>query len=139
MDSYDGVIGILKKAHENKYLLLKNHSTGNISFPAGGREEGETEGRVTLEREVREETGLIPSQYRIVATPLVHEFIYGPKKKERAGQRARQLVYLLETAEKVLHPIDPDAEILGWFTEKEVEERLTFPDSKELFKKVIER
>lgn len=42
MDSYDGVIGILKKAHENKYLLLRNHSTGNISFPAGGREEGET-------------------------------------------------------------------------------------------------
>ena len=137
IEDYNGVMGIVfRRGNPNMFVLIHNQGTGNITFPAGGRERGETSGRQSLEREIREETGLLPSEYEIIETSIIHEFIYGPKKKERAGQKAVQLVYLVETDKTELKPEDPDSKIDGWYTADEVMERLTFADSKELFKKV---
>ena len=138
MEDYNGVMGIVFiRGDPNMFVLIHNLGTGNITFPAGGREAGETSSRQSLKREIREETGLLPSEYKIIETSLIHEFIYGPKKNERAGQKAIQLVYLIETEKMDLHPEDPDSKIDGWYTASEVIERLTFADSKELFKKAI--
>ena len=126
---------VFRRGNPNMFVLIHNQGTGNITFPAGGRERGETSGRQSLEREIREETGLLPSEYKIIETPIIHEFTYGSKKNERAGQKAVQLVYLIETEKKDLHPEDSDSKIDGWYTADEVLERLTFSDSKELFKK----
>lgn len=137
-EEYDGVIGIVfQRSNPVKYVLIHNQKTGNITFPAGGREEDEVSSRQSLEREVREETGLLPSEYKIIKTPIIHEFVYNSKKKERSGQTARQPVYLVESSKTDLKPEDPDSVIDGWYTAEEVIEKLTFSDSKELFKKAI--
>lgn len=134
---FTGIIGIVyQKGNPNEYLLIQNVSTGNISFPAGGRENNETIEQ-TLEREIRQETGLKHEDYKIVTTNIVYEFVYNKKKTERVGQTARQPVYFLETEKTDLAPEDSDAKILGWFTAKEVLERLTFSEIKELFRKII--
>ncbi|MEA3515217.1 MAG: NUDIX domain-containing protein [Nanoarchaeota archaeon] len=138
IEDYNGVIGIVfRRGNPDMFVLIRNQGTGNITFPAGGREMGETSSRQTLEREIREETGLQPSEYWIIETSLIHEFIYNKRKKERKGLKARQSVYLIETEKMDLHPEDPDSIIDGWYTSSEVIERLTFADSKELFKKAI--
>jgi 8-oxo-dGTP pyrophosphatase MutT (NUDIX family) len=137
-ENYDGVIGIIfQRSNPVKYILIHNKKTGNVTFPGGGRDEGEVSSKESLEREVREETGLLPSEYRIIETPIIHEFVYNSKKKERAGQTARQPVYLVETSKNDLNPEDPDSIIDGWYTAEEVINKLTFSDSKELFKKSI--
>lgn len=138
IENYDGVIGIVfQRSNPIKYALIRNQKTGNITLPSGGREAGEVSSRQSLEREIREETGLIPSGYKIIETPFVHEFVYNFKKKERAGQTARQPVYLIETWKIDLKPEDTDSIVDGWYVAEEVIKKLTFPDSKKLFKKAI--
>jgi len=137
-ENYNGVIGIIfQRGNPFKFLLIHNKKTGNISFIAGGKDGDESSSRQTLAREVKEETGLVPSDYLVIETPIFHEFIYNSKKKERAGQTARQSVYLIETNKTDLTPEDSDSKIDGWYIAEEVTQRLTFSDSKELFKKAI--
>ncbi|MGV8152338.1 MAG: NUDIX domain-containing protein [Candidatus Nanoarchaeia archaeon] len=137
MQEFNGVVGIVfQRSSPNKYVLIKNKKSKNVTFPAGAREDNETP-METLEREINEETGLSKEDYKIIETPIVHEFIYNSNKKDRAGQKSRQLIYIIETLKKDLQPNDLDVEILGWFSEKEVNEKLTFSDSKELFAKAI--
>jgi 8-oxo-dGTP pyrophosphatase MutT (NUDIX family) len=139
MEDFNGVVAIVfKKGQPRRFALIHNKKTGNISFPAGGREEGEASSIQTLEREVLEETGLRPDQYKVITTGFVHEFVYGPSKKERAGQRARQPVYFLETSRSRLKPNDPDSKIDGWYPAEEVVKKLTFQDAKTLFKKALD-
>lgn len=139
MEDFDGVIGIVfKRGNPNKYVLIHNQKTGNITFPAGAREEGEDSSRKSLKREIKEETGLLPQDYKVIETQIVHEFVYNSKKEGRTGQKVRQPVYLVETSKEDLKPEDPDARIDGWYTAEEVVKKLTFDDSKELFKKAIQ-
>lgn len=137
MEKINGVIGIVfQKGNPDKFALIHNKKSGNITFPAGGREENEDIGDA-LKREIKEETGLNSEDYKIIKTPVIHEFVYNSRKKERVGQKARQQVYLLETLKKDLKPEDPNIKIYGWYIAEEVLEKLNFKDSKELFKKAI--
>lgn len=138
MEDYNGVIGIVfQRSKPIKYVLIHNKKTGNTTLPAGGKEEKEDLSIESLKREIKEETGLKPAEYQIIKTPINHEFVYNSKKKERTGQTAKQPVYLIETSKTNLKPEDPDSKINGWYTAEEVIKKLTFPDSKELFKKAI--
>ena len=137
-EQFTGIIGIVyQKSNPKRYLLIHNQRTGNISFPAGGRENNETREQ-TLKREIKEETGLLLEDYKIIETDIIYEFIYNEKKTERAGQTARQPVYLIETDKIDSVPEDPDAKVLGWFTAEEVLEKLTFSDIRELFRRIKE-
>ncbi|MFA6072945.1 MAG: NUDIX domain-containing protein [Candidatus Woesearchaeota archaeon] len=136
IEHFDGVIGIIfQKTTPVKYALIYNKNTKNVTFPAGGKETEENSSLQTLERELKEETGLQPTDYNIIKTNIVHEFVYGSNKKERAGQIAKQIVYLIETTKTTLIPEDPDSVFDGWYTSKGVNRKLTFSDSKELFEK----
>ena len=98
MEEYDGAIGIVFRRDEpNKYLLIHNKRTGNITFPAGAREEEDTSSDVTVKREIYEETGLIPEDYILTKTDMVHEFVYNKKKVDRTGNKSKQIIYLIET------------------------------------------
>lgn len=137
MEEFNGVIGIVfQRDNPCRYVLIHNRKSGNITLLAGGREDNEIPEQ-TLQREIKEETGLSHKEYKIIKTPIVHEFVYNSKKKERAGKKSRQIVYLVETSITDLHPEDSDSEILGWFPKKEILKKLTFSDSKELFVKAI--
>jgi 8-oxo-dGTP pyrophosphatase MutT (NUDIX family) len=137
-ESFNGVIGIVvRRGKPDKYLLVHNLKTGNITFPAGGREKGEKTSIETLKREILEETGLQEKEYKIIETGLVHEFVYNSKKSLRTGEKVRQIVYLVETPKKSLVPEDPDVKLDGWYSAEDVLKKLTFEDSKELFRRVL--
>lgn len=119
------------------FALIYNQKTGNITFPGGARENNEDSSEKTLARELMEETGLKENEYKARKLPLIHEFTYGPRKKERTGTEAVQHIYLVETKKRQLIPIDKDAKFRGWHTKEEFLNLLTFNDSKELFKKAI--
>ena len=133
-EDFTGIIAIVFS--KSRYLLIKNKETGNLTFPAGAREGNETPLQ-TLNRELYEETGWLSRDFKATETGILHEFIYNEKKKGRAGQKAKEVVYLVESRKTDLKPIDKDAEILGWFNYNEVIEKLTFEDSKALYKKII--
>ena len=132
--SYDGIIAIIQ--NDDKFVLIHNEGTGNITFPAGARE-GNEDIRKTLKREVKEETGLKSEEYEVIDTGIIHEFTYNKKKEGRTGLHVRQKVFLIKTKKWDLKPEDPDSSIHGWFTKDDVINKLTFNDAKKLFKKVI--
>jgi 8-oxo-dGTP pyrophosphatase MutT (NUDIX family) len=136
--NYTGVIGIVSRDNDSLFLLIKNKATGNVTFPGGGRDEGENDPLQTLHREVKEETGLRPSDYTAISTGIVHEFVYNSKKKERTGQKAVQPVYLVRTQSRKIAPVDPDSSVYSWLDPDGVLKALTFPDSKEIFRRVLE-
>ena len=138
MDNYDGVIGIVfRRTNPLRFLLIKNKKSGNLTFPAGGREKEEKDSKQTLIREIKEETGLVLSEYNIIKTPFVNEFIYNCKKGERAGLKVKQIVYLVETTKENLNSEDPFVTIGGWYSIEEMMEKLTFPDAKNLLQEII--
>lgn len=135
---FNGVIAIVyKKKEPLKFLLIKNIRSGNITFPAGGCKEGEKFITQTLKRELREETGLLPNNYKIVRTPIVYEFTYNKNKKSRKGSKSMQPIFLIQTIKTDLTPVDPDTEILGWFIKEEVLQMLSFDDLKPFFIKTL--
>ena len=138
MEDFNGVIGIVfRRGNPDKFALIENKKSGNITFPAGGRDEGEETSIDTLKREVEEETGLSDKEYSIIKTHYVHEFVYSSTKKERAGKKAIQPVYFIKTEKENLESKDPEVRFKGWFTKEKVLELLTFGDSKDVFRKVL--
>jgi len=139
MEEYDGAIGIVfRKRKEVEFLIIHNKKTGNNTFPAGGREKEENSSLKTINREIREETGYEKSDYIIKPTPIIHTFIYGEKKKERANQTAKQPVYIAEIiSNKEPSPHDSDSTIGGWYNYKMMREKLTFDDSKQILDKIM--
>ena len=139
MKSITGIIGIVyldKKPKE--YLLITNQKTGNITFPAGGRDNKDKSTIDVLKREILEETGLLPRNYKIIKTNYVHEFTYNSKKSERVGTLARQKIYFLKLKKaRTIKPIDKDAKVNGFYKYNQVLEKLTFNDQKELFEIIV--
>jgi len=140
MNSITGIIGIVyrDKYPQKEYLLLTNQKTGNITFPAGGKDKKDKSTINTLKREILEETGLKPRDYKIIKTNYIHEFVYNSKKIEREGTKSRQKIYLLKLKNnRIVNPIDKDAKINGFFDYGDVIKKLTFDDQKELFENII--
>jgi 8-oxo-dGTP pyrophosphatase MutT (NUDIX family) len=137
-DSFNGVLAVVFRKEEPRFLLIHNKGTGNITFVAGARKRRESTSLDTLRRELREETGMEFNEYTVERTPFIHEFTYNKRKRLRRREVEKQLVFLIEKkSKKRLNPIDPDSVIHGWFAEKQVLKELTFNDLKELFKKVV--
>lgn len=134
-----GAIAIIyRQTDEGREFLLVQQKSGNLSVAGGGKENIDHDIDDTIVREIGEELNLTKDQYSIQELDFVHEFIYGPWKKERAGQLAKNKVYLLKVKPNV--KIVPNLEeIVGafWVKEEEVFKRLTLEDLKEIFKKAI--
>jgi 8-oxo-dGTP pyrophosphatase MutT (NUDIX family) len=139
MEEYDGAIGVIfRKRKEVEFLIIHNQKSGNYTFPAGSREIGENTSLRTIQREIREETGYEKNDYKIMSTGIIHSFIYGENKKERAGQLVHQPIYIAElVSNKKPLPQDPDATIDGWYNYKSAREILTFDDSKLILDKIL--
>lgn len=137
-EDFNGAMAIVfRRGKPNRFVLIHNRCSGNITFPAGKREDFEKSSEETAMREVQEETGLRPSECRFTRIGIVNEFTYGAGKQERSGTAAKQPVFLVEASRESLSSEDPNAKVLGWFPADEVLERLTFDDSRDIFRRVL--
>jgi len=124
-----------------KYLVAQNSATQNITFISGAAEEVDAGSlTATAQREVEEELGLAPDTYTLKEIDVRHEFTFGPKKVDRAGDKGSYQVFVAELtdhADEFVHT----SELTGvrWLTESEVLEHLTFPDLREVFQNTLQK
>lgn len=137
---YGAITVFYKNTNEGLlFLIAENTKTGNISFVSGAQEDEDQSLEASAQRENIEELGLNPDQYELRKIDVKHEFVFGPKKKERAGHKGEYQVFVSDLTNadfEVSHT--EELKSLKWMTEKEVLHSLTFPDVAEVFKKTVE-
>jgi isopentenyldiphosphate isomerase len=135
-----GAIGIVyRNTNKGRQFVLVSQKSGHLSVAGGGKEEiDQNDDDKTIVRELNEELGLSKNQYKMRKLSFRHNFLYGPWKKERAGQQASNSVYLILMADGM--EIQPNrSEIVDayWVNEADVIEKIWLPDLKTIFKKAI--
>lgn len=119
---------IFKKNKEIKYLLL-NYEAGHWDFPRGAIERGEEE-KETVQREVKEETGICDLEF----IPGFREKIFWFYKKEGKTIYKEAIFYLAKTkTEKVKLSFEHVG--FRWLSYEEAMEQLTFQNSKKILEK----
>jgi len=134
-----GAIGIVyRNTNDGRKFVLVSQKSGYLSVAGGGKEEADQNADETIVRELKEELGLLKTQYKMRKLSFRHDFVYGPWKKERAGQQASNSVYLILLADGVRIKPNP-SEIVDafWVDEAEVLDKISLPDLKEIFKKAM--
>ena len=107
-------------------LLIRNKRAGNISFPKGHVEEGETE-RQTAERELFEETG--------VSLKITEPFRTAINYKISADA-LKDVVYFAALSDRVaLTPQEAEISEIFWVELDRVEDMLLYDNEKEVYKK----
>jgi 8-oxo-dGTP pyrophosphatase MutT (NUDIX family) len=133
----NGARGIVYlKENPIKYLLVES-KRGIIAFPGGRLEKKDDSVSEVMIRELEEETGLRKEDCKIKETNIIDKFKYSKDKSNSADSVARHQVFLIETNKGIFQSEDPEIKVLGLFTEEEVLEKLSFKNTKDIFKKVI--
>ena len=91
-----------------------------------------------MNREIQEELGL-QTEIKLEPTKVRHEFVFGPNKKERAGQQGSYQVFLADItniSDLITHT--EELRNIRWLGKDEVINSLSFPDLKEVFLKATE-
>jgi NADH pyrophosphatase NudC (nudix superfamily) len=120
------------------FLVVENSKTGNLSFVSGAKADVDQSIEDSARRENLEELGLSFNQYELRGIDVKHEFMFGPKKKERAGHKGEYQVFVSDLTNadfEISHT--KELKSAKWMTEKEVLDSLTFPDLVEVFKKTV--
>jgi 8-oxo-dGTP pyrophosphatase MutT (NUDIX family) len=137
---YLGGIAIIytKENNEIKFLVAENSVTKNISFVSGAKEDTDNSVSDAMYRELQEELGS-SDDIKLEPTNVKHDFVFGPKKKERAGYNGSYSVFLADVTGNSSN-ISHTAELsnMKWLTKEEVLKNLTFDDVKEVFLKATQ-
>ena len=72
-----------KEWDRDKYLVVQNKETENISFVSWAKETRDKNLSDTCQREVKEELAIDPEKYILIPTSVIQEFVFWPKKKEQ--------------------------------------------------------
>lgn len=137
MKVWPGTIVLAYKTSPLRILLVENKATGNITTVSGAVEEGETLKEAAV-RELKEEVDWDINPESLCSTPITHNFIYAPQKKERAGDRGENQVFLLN-ANNLAEPKETsDTKSAKWVIPKEAKEAVTFKDLGEVIEKSSE-
>ena len=135
-----GGIAILyvRENEGTKFLVVENAETKNISFVSGAKEDSDNSELDAMHRELKEELGT-DKNINLEQTSVKHEFVFGPKKKERAGHKGSYSVFLADVTEiKTSISHTKELKNIEWLSKEEVLTRLTFEDLKEVFLKAAE-
>lgn len=134
-DEFDGVVAIVfRRGRPDKFVLVQNRKTGNVSFPSGAKISPEASAADTMASVVTQQTGLKPAEYEAKQIPLGYEFVaYNGSKAERT----RQLVFLVETLNTTSIPENPEFKIRDWITADEIIQMLIVKEPRQLFEKAI--
>lgn len=130
-----GIIPLFRDSDLVKVFLIHQISRrGDViwTFPKGHGEEGETPLQ-TAKREVYEETGLCPDVTdETKSFSLYYEF-------EFEGVRIKKTTtyFVGMVKEPTWEPQEAEVKDAGWFLKNEALEKLTFPDYKDILKKVF--
>lgn len=127
-----------KSGGQTLFLVVENTKTGNVSFVAGAAEDSDRTLEASAQREISEELGLSPDEYRLLPTDVTHEFVFGQNKPERAGHHGSYQVFLADVS--TLPEISHTAELKSahWMTKEETLRSLSFPDLQEVFRRAAE-
>lgn len=129
-----GII-IYRRAKEELKFLLLYHGHGYWNFPKGKIESEERSWQTAL-REVREETGIKPSELKLQQNFKVYERFFFRRGKEKIFKIV--IFYLAETRQpKVV--VSYEHEGYGWFSYDEAKKvLLKYKDSMEVLRKAHE-
>ncbi len=138
--TYRGGIAILYRKNGGllQFLVVQNSGTGNITFVSGAKEESDRSEMDALNRELQEELELSEA-VELQQTEVRHEFVFGPKKKDRAGSHGSYQVFLADVSgisDSITHT--EELREIKWLSKDEVLDTLSFSDLKEVFIKAIE-
>ncbi|HII15309.1 MAG TPA: NUDIX hydrolase [Nanoarchaeota archaeon] len=132
---FDGIVAIVfRRGRPDKFVLVQNRKTGNVSFPSGAMLESEDSAADAMAREVRAQTGLKPEDYEAKQIPLGFEFV---SYNGTNAERTRQVVFLVETLNTISAPEDVNFKIRVWTTADEIIQMLAVKEAKQLFEKAI--
>ena len=100
------VAGILRNAPGQILVCERLQIEGAWQFPQGGVDEGESLEQA-LKRELWEEIGVIPEDYRIVETRGPYRYLFGDGRRKRGfpGKLAQKIMLLLPVKSLFLPPI----------------------------------
>ena len=124
---------------KKKYLLLKRklYWTG-WEWLKGGRKKHESEIQC-LQREIMEETGKNPDEYKfkrikfrlafLYQRPFVHDFVLWDGANNR--------VYAVEFLDNRVRLDKDEHSTYKWMTKQEALKKITYPDQQKIFKKVV--
>jgi len=137
---YRGAIALFckKTDQEPLFLVVENTKTGNVSFVGGAKEDFDQSLEECAQREIEEELGLEPGQYKLKSTGVKQEFVFGPQKVDRAGCKGEYHIFLAKMSAEDEIGHTGELKSAKWMTKEEVLQSLSFPDLKEIFEKVIE-
>lgn len=130
------VIAYKKFGKETKILLLENIDTKKITPIAGAAEEGESQIQAAV-RETFEETGWRIKEKDLLETPVEHIFVYGLHKKERAGDRGENKIYLLDANNLSESQATKDAKNHRWLNVEDAIDTINLPDLKERVREAV--
>ena len=89
------VAGILRNAQGRILVCERAQVEGAWQFPQGGVDEGESLDEA-LRRELWEEIGVVPEDYRIVAARGPYRYLFGEGRKKRGYHGKEQHYFLCE-------------------------------------------
>ena len=124
-----GIIPVFKEGNDFLFLLVQHANGGHWAFPKGHKDAGETDEQ-TARREVLEETGI--SDIKIVPNIILEERY----TVERSGNHKTVRYFIGITKDKkVIVQADEIADF-AWLPYDEALEQLTYPEAKNLLRRV---
>jgi 8-oxo-dGTP pyrophosphatase MutT (NUDIX family) len=125
---------VLNKA--GQVLVVSQHGT-SWSLPKGHIEKGENQ-RQAAEREIYEETGV---NHLVFKKELgsYERYRIGLKDKDDKSELKKIHMFLFETEQNDLKPIDPHNPEAKWVSKEKVEELLTHPKDKAFYKSIMSK
>ncbi len=131
-DQSFGIIPIHDQAGTRRFLLV-HQMKGHWGFPKGHADPGETAIQAAT-RELAEETGI--SACRLVESPeFIEQYTFIYKKGKRVDKTVT--FFIGHVDDPAVSPQPEEVQGYAWLTADEARERLTFPEARELFGRVL--
>jgi len=131
-DQSFGIIPIHEQPGSRRFLLV-HHQKGHWGFPKGHAEPGETSTQTAL-RELAEEAGI--TSCRLIGDELfVERYAFINKKGKRVDKTVTFFIGLVDDPAVTVQP--QEVQDHAWLTAQAVLDRLTFPEARELFGRVL--
>ncbi len=133
-----GIAIFYRRVHNTmEFLVVKNAKTGNITFVSGAKEDIDANEAETIKREILEELELDVAVEMLQPTNVRHNFIFGSKKKERAGLPGSYQVFFVDATDMTAAIHDTAELKVEWMTKEQALDALSFPDLKEVFLQAV--